>query len=115
MSYNTVLMIARLFLMLALVAAQFAPAMHGLAPHDDQRAHCMDGARSTHVERHTIDHEDDDCSICVVASSGSVLLDDYRAVIGGELQDVVVEIVATLPVALPFSHPDSRGPPSEPA
>ncbi len=102
-------------LALALFAAQIAPAIHGLAPHDDQRPHCTDRETTTHVERHTIDHEDDDCSVCLSAAGGSILVDPGRlpvAVI--TLPDAFVTIAAH-PVALPDSHPDSRGPPPDPA
>ena len=102
-------------LALALFAAQIAPAIHGLCPHDDQRPHCTDHETTTHVERHTIDHEDDDCAVCLNAAGGSMLVDAGATPVAAVSLPEIRVIDATLPVAIPYSHPDSRGPPSVPA
>ena len=100
----------RASLVLLLLAAQLAPSIHFIVPHEEDRPHCTDGLEIPHVERHDIDH-DHVCDICVFASTGSPLPDVTL------LQSRFAPIAAaTAPETaahrvLPFSLPDSRGPP----
>jgi hypothetical protein len=96
---------------LLLLAAQLAPSIHFILPHEEDRPHCTDGQDSPHVEHHDIDH-DHVCDICVYASTGSPLPD--TACLQSSLMPAVAAAGPQTDVRTdaPLSLPDSRGPPS---
>lgn len=62
---------ARLLLVLAFLAAQFAPAMHAFHAEEEFAPHCTDGAESTHWCACTLDHDAPECTLCAHAAKGA--------------------------------------------
>jgi hypothetical protein len=102
-------------LCLAALAAQLAPAIHGLVPHDDEGPVCKDGLPVPHVEESAAAPHGADCVICHQALGGGILLEAGASDaicaptgIGAAAADALAPSIAP-------SLPGCRGPPSCPA
>lgn len=104
--------LSRLLLALAMVAAQIAPAIHAITPHEEELAHCTHENAGTHLERHDFHHHDAPCSVCVFAA-GSAAAVDSAPVETTPVESATTPVVeASRPVDPTLCLPGSRGPPA---
>jgi hypothetical protein len=103
--------LSRLLLALAMIAAQLAPAIHAITPHEEELAHCTHENAGTHLERHDFHHHEAPCSICVFAAGRAASVDS-APVATAPADSAVVPVVEAFKAVDPvLALPDSRGPP----